>query len=368
VKAPIKTWTPTKYPRLYRHSSGTYYARVALGGKDETFRSLKTKVLSIAVTEQAKLQGEADQRAELSRDIVVSEHMTGGEALAIRQKQYQNNPRIKKTTKHYLDQIGLALKRSWPELEATELRKVTVTECEEWSGRYAAEVSAPRYNATLSMLRSLFDIAVERGARRINPAAKLKRMRVKFKDLSSKLPSRAKFTDWVNTIRSAGGRFSIDCADFVEFLAYTGVRIGEAAWIRWQHCDFKRGEILVTGNPEDGTKNHEPRRVPMVAAVQTLLKRLKEESPNAEPTERVLKVTMAKKAMDRAIKLAKIARITHHDLRHFFATICIESGVDIPTVSKWLGHKDGGALAMKVYGHLRNEHSLAAATRVSFAA
>jgi hypothetical protein len=29
-----------------------------------------------------------------------------------------------------------------------------------------------------------------------------------------------------------------------------------------------------------------------------------------------------------------------------FATRCIESGVDIPTVSRWLGHKDGGALAM----------------------
>ena len=51
-----------------------------------------------------------------------------------------------------------------------------------------------------------------------------------------------------------------------------------------------------------------------------------------------------------------IARFTHHDLRHLFATRCIESGVDIPTVSRWLGHKDGGALAMKVYGHLRDQH------------
>ena len=33
------------------------------------------------------------------------------------------------------------------------------------------------------------------------------------------------------------------------------------------------------------------------------------------------------------------------------------SGVDIPTVSRWLGHKDGGALAMEVYGLLRNQHS-----------
>jgi integrase len=37
-------------------------------------------------------------------------------------------------------------------------------------------------------------------------------------------------------------------------------------------------------------------------------------------------------------------------LRHLFATRCIETGVDIPTVSRWLGHKDGGGLAMKVYG------------------
>lgn len=40
--------------------------------------------------------------------------------------------------------------------------------------------------------------------------------------------------------------------------------------------------------------------------------------------------------------------------------------VDVPTVSRWLGHKDGGALAMKVYGHLRNEHSRESAKKVSF--
>jgi hypothetical protein len=59
-------------------------------------------------------------------------------------------------------------------------------------------------------------------------------------------------------------------------------------------------------------------------------------------------------------------KFTHHDFRHFFATTCIESGVDIPTVSRWLGHKDGGALAMKRYGHLRQEHSLAMIKKVSF--
>ena len=59
-------------------------------------------------------------------------------------------------------------------------------------------------------------------------------------------------------------------------------------------------------------------------------------------------------------------KFTHHDFRHFFATTCIESGVDIPTVSRWLGHSDGGALAMRVYGHLQVEHSLAMSKRVNF--
>ncbi len=35
-------------------------------------------------------------------------------------------------------------------------------------------------------------------------------------------------------------------------------------------------------------------------------------------------------------------------------------------MSRWLGHKDGGALAMKTYGHLRREHSIAQAQRVTF--
>ena len=80
----------------------------------------------------------------------------------------------------------------------------------------------------------------------------------------------------------------------------------------------------------------------------------------------VMRVSECEHSMTNAAEKIGMPRITHHDLRHLFATICIESGVDIPTVSRWLGHKDGGALCMKTYGHLRQEHSLAQARRVSF--
>jgi len=53
-----------------------------------------------------------------------------------------------------------------------------------------------------------------------------------------------------------------------------------------------------------------------------------------------------------------IARVSQKD--------CIENGVEIPTASRWLGHQDGGALCMKTYGHLPDEHSANQARKVAF--
>src|ERR1017187_1959760 len=79
-----------------------------------------------------------------------------------------------------------------------------------------------------------------------------------------------------------------------------------------------------------------------------------------------MQVRECKRSLSRACKEVGIALLTPHDLRHLFATRCIESGVDIPTVSRWLDHKDGGALAMKTYGHLRDQHSTTMAQKVVF--
>jgi integrase len=43
----------------------------------------------------------------------------------------------------------------------------------------------------------------------------------------------------------------------------------------------------------------------------------------------VLRVNEAQKSIDRAAKIVEMSRITHDDLRHLFATMAIEAGVDI---------------------------------------
>jgi integrase len=144
------------------------------------------------------------------------------------------------------------------------------------------------------------------------------------------------------------------------------MRKGEANTLDWRDLDFEAGEIVVRGDAETGTKNWELRRVPLIPDARTLFERMRRERAEEPLNAKVFLVRECQKALDRACKKVGTDRITHHDLRHLFATRCIESGVDIPTVSRWLGHKDGGALAMKTYGHLRREHSLAQAQRVTF--
>jgi len=244
------------------------------------------------------------------------------------------------------------------------MRKIGESDCKAWALNFDKDYSPCRYNSALGTLKSIFQLGVEAGSLYRNPAAALKRARVRLKTLT--LPSIDQFQGFVKELENGGGGSSRNCADLVRFLAFGGFRISEAANITWSDCDFEKREIVVRGDPETGTKNWSIRRVPMITDMIQLLERLRSEHANESAQSPVMRVRECQKAMNRAAKVVGMVRITHHDLRHLFATLCIESGVDIPTVSRWLGHKDGGALAMKVYGHLRDQHSVAMAQKVIF--
>ncbi|MEG2971742.1 MAG: tyrosine-type recombinase/integrase, partial [Akkermansia sp.] len=53
---------------------------------------------------------------------------------------------------------------------------------------------------------------------------------------------------------------------------------------------------------------------------------------------KVFVVQNPRKALSNACIRLGIAHVRVHDLRHFFATSCIESGIDIPTVSRCSSH------------------------------
>ncbi len=359
-----QTWERTRLSNLVRHKrSGGYYARAYANGK-EVWRSLKTKHFSVAEARLAQFLKE-HREARSARGEASSAKLTFGAAAQLYRQQLSENGEIKRRTREYYGEVLAALNKNWPALGATEVRKITRTQCREWAARFAKKSSPTRHNNTLAVLRHVLDVAIECGVIYSNPASALKRKSIRQKVLT--LPSRAQFAAFIQTMETAGSRDSRNCADFAQGMAFTGSRVGEARQIEWRDLEFETGIIVVRGDPHEGTKNSEVRRVPMIAEARALFERMRENRPNESKDAKVFLVRECQKSMDRAAAHVGMGRITHHDLRHFFATVSIESGVDIPTVAKWFGHKDGGALAMKTYSHPRDEHSVSAAKKVSFA-
>lgn len=338
-----------------------YFARLRVDGK-LIRASLKTNTLSVAVLRLADRTKEERQRAE-GQEAVALGKMTFHDAMEVFRSRLESDQSIKPRTVEYRKERMAALLKSWPDLEKMDVAKISKTDCLNWAKRFSTAAPS-NFNNTVGTLKMIIDVAIEAGARYNNPAGEIKKMRVRPKRLT--LPDQAQFLKFVHAMRDSGVGFCHQAADLVEFLAYGGFRLGEAARITWEHCDFEKGEILVLGDPETGTKNWAIRRVPMIPDMRRHLEGIRASRKVTQPTDRVMPVKECQITMTRVAKEIGMTRITHHDLRHLFATRCIESGVDVPTVSRWLGHKDGGALAMKTYGHLRDAHSTEMAQKVFF--
>jgi len=59
--------------------------------------------------------------------------MTFGEALKIRQQNQADDLTVKRATRHYWNQIFIAVLKSWPEVVDREIRRVVRTDCKQWA-------------------------------------------------------------------------------------------------------------------------------------------------------------------------------------------------------------------------------------------
>ena len=343
---------------LYRHeTTGGYYGLVKRGGK-QFRRSLRTKDRKLA---ERRL---ADLRVKVENLTITADSYLPFEAVATRWLETVRH-RVKAST---ACRIQTALKGIAPFFQGKSIRHVGRKECDEWQVKRGPGIAPQTFAHELAALNGVMNYAVERGFILSNPAAGIKRRPIRTAKLT--VPSLGQFQQLVTAIRVSDGRSDSQAkakpgADLLELLAYSGMRLREATSLLWKHVDLDAESIRVCGG-EFGTKNGEERTVPMTAALKELLVRLHREAGERTPDTLVARVKDCKTALGKCCQRLGFPHFTHHDFRHFFATTCIEAGVDIPTISRWLGHKDGGALAMRVYGHLRDEHSRAAIRKVSF--
>ena len=339
---------------LYRNeSSGIYYALVKRHSK-QFRRSLKTSERQLANRRLAEF------RKKVTR---------------LSQSKHASSLSFEDLTDRWLETIEPGLKPSSyrrrmtcvenlkPHFKAASVRNISARDCDGWLAKRGPVLSARSFNIERETLNLIFDYARRDGLLLDNPAATIERR----KQAKSKpfIPSRAQFRQLVENIRKLDCRAQ-DGGDLVELLAYSGMRITEAINLTWSDVDFDRGVFTVTGG-EGGTKNHETRTIPLFPALRELLERLRGDSSPA-PTDRVIPISTAKKAMITACQNAKLPHFHHHAMRHYFVSNAIEAGVDFKVIANWVGHKDGGVLVAKTYGHLRDEHSFEMAKRMTFSA
>lgn len=145
------------------------------------------------------------------------------------------------------------------------------------------------------------------------------------------------------------------CGLTVRLLALTGLRINEARQLRWKDVKAERLDL-----PANITKNGLPRSIPFLPGAKEVLLRLREHATS----EFVLTIPSMRTALKKACIRAGLPQMSYHSFRHYFATKCLEAGVDAATVARWLGHQCGGALLSKMYFHLSTSHSVNMASRV----
>lgn len=157
-------------------------------------------------------------------------------------------------------------------------------------------------------------------------------------------------------------KFSQDMRWYLQFLALSGCREREGYLIRIQDIDFKLDKLTIGGTGD--TKNSEHRSLDMSAELRALLLDIVAARDNQTTwlfpsPQRGKKDIPASKRRDSLYKVREAAGfpwLGFHDFRHFFISTCVMAGIDFMTIASWVGHKDGGVLIGKVYGHLADDH------------
>jgi integrase len=382
-----KTWETTREPNLLRNGhSGRYYARFRIAGKSKWI-NLKTDVFTVAVLRLG------EEKAHVTRGRLTDKNVEGGvgtmgELADIYLKSVAANPNLQPKSKQRYGEMVAAVRKTWPGFDKLTPNRITRTVTKEWRDRVArdgtgfivpgakgrtklADGSSPgTINKVIDAMRLMLEIAVERGQLGGNPL-RGRGLKLKIKPRKPNLPEASILNALFENIENRGSGRSPSCGELCRFLAFTGCRISEAVAVRWQDVDFDRGILRVHGTKTESAD----REVPLIPAARSLLEKIRVqrlaelkltagEDATLAPDTKVLRVADASRSLTNACKDLGIEKLTHHDLRDAFTTSCIEAGVDIPTVASWLGHKDGGALLMRVYAHHRRAHSQAQAAKV----
>ena len=259
--------------------------------------------------------------------------------------------------------------RFWTrELGRHRLHIISAGQIQRALDKRASDGRAPRtLNIALTSLRNLFAEAIADGLVETSPCQSVKWRKVDNKD--RKLVTDRDFSaicDSAIEISKNGHQF----CDYIRLLQYCGSRMAETLRLRWSDVKWDQ-EQLVIGADGD-SKNHESRHVDFNPSLKSHLKEMYPRRvkgsvwifPSPQRGTKDIPSKSFRETLLLARERAGLDHVGFHDTRHHFISMSVMAGIDYMTIAAWVGHKDGGILIGKTYGHLANEHRQRAAQKL----
>lgn len=248
-----------------------------------------------------------------------------------------------------------------PRWGRVQISAVRYSDVRGWVTEMSAGIGPVTVIRSFGILASILDIAVRDRRLADNPARGVK--------LPKKRPKRRVYLTHAQVDLLADKAIY---PELVLFLAYTGLRWGEATGLRVQDVDVARrrvrvheNSVMVNGKLHTGTpKSHVSRSVPypdfLDVYVRAACRGKQPEDLVFGDGKNALRLPNSQDgwfagAVRRARKIdPDFAHISPHDLRHTAASLAISAGANVKAVQRMLGHASA-AMTLDTYADLFDE-------------
>ena len=269
-----------------------------------------------------------------------------------------------------------------PEIGKISLHKLSQNDLQQFYGRlkkngrkrlteqYGAGLSDRMVRMCHAVCRSALERAVRDDLLRTNPAIGCKLPPKKAKEMQ--VLDREELQKFLIQAQ-ADGYYELFLLDIC-----TGLRRGELIALQWEDLNFETGVLTV--NKQAYTVNGELQIIPpktkasvrklvLPPAVLAVLReyRKKVDSrwmfPSPVKADRPITPGVARRRLQTILERADCKRVRFHDLRHTFATLALENGMDVKTLSAMLGHVSA-ATTLDIYTHITSDMLSEAAAKI----